>query len=71
MKLFKVSTRKYKDYYVIATDYNDAISKAKEYREAMALDVKIDNDGSLQIPMNEIEDDELCRVELLTEEIIK
>jgi len=71
MKLFKVTSKKYKEFYVIADDYNSAMNKATEYRKNNSLDVSIDNDGSLVIAEHEIKEDELYKVELLTEDIIK
>lgn len=67
MKLFQVSTKKYKDYYVMANDYNEAVGKAKAFRETEITSV-VDNDGSLVVGS---EEDYINTVRLLTENIIK
>jgi tRNA isopentenyl-2-thiomethyl-A-37 hydroxylase MiaE len=68
MKLFKVSTKRYQDYYVLANNYDSAVEKVQNYKEK-EVKCLIGSDGSLNIPC----DDEkiINRVELLTDSLIK
>lgn len=67
MKLFRVRNKKYKEYYVIANDYNEAVLKVETHREVEAKSI-IDTDGSLQIPDNS--EDDIFDVALMTEDLI-
>jgi hypothetical protein len=64
MKLFRVSTTKWDEYYVLAKDYNEARDKTIEY---LKHSVKLfDRDKSLVVT-----EDSINEIRLLTDEIIR
>lgn len=67
MNLYRVTTKEYKQYYVIAHDYNNAASKLEEH---LCDNLKVlDYDGSLTT--NLTREFDVTQIELLTDNIIK
>lgn len=68
MKLFKVQTKSYNLYYVLANDFNEAVSKVENHKKTETHQL-IGSDGTLNLPCS---DDEIIKeVEFLTDDIIQ
>ena len=64
MKLFKVQTKSFNTYYILANDYNKAILKAEKQ-------IKNSIEENIGSSKNHEGDDEIYRIELLEGKIIK
>ena len=68
MKLFKVQTKSYNFYYVLANDFNEAVEKAMTHKKTETHQL-IGSDGNLNLPC--ADDDIVKEVELLSDYLIQ
>lgn len=68
MKLFKVQTKSYNFYYVLANDFNEAVEKAMTHKKTEKHQL-IGSDGNLNLPCDD--DDIVKEVELLSDYLIQ
>ena len=73
LHLFKVTTKKYKEYFVMALNYDQAVEITKEeiFSEHENQISLFDEDGSLKSDFASNFDVEIIRVELLTGKVLE
>lgn len=71
--LFRVTTKKYKEYFVMAVNYDEAVEITKEeiFSEHPHQISLFDEDGSLKSDFASNFDVEIIRVELLTGKVLE